>query len=1035
MTNSLEQLPNFVLDAYRLTPASSFVPEDTLLGSYTFLSWVRAGIGAIVTAPGGGGLRAQINVTLPVQADGQADLDVPQALEVRGPGDVIGIDERQVIRRYPTPHTTNAEDIFLAHVEFDRPELPWLFSPEAPAGNVLTPWLVLVVLADGRWTPRAGIPGLPTQVDTFLGELQPLGDATQWAHVQLIGPAITGPSIDDRLTTAYAPANLSRLICPRRLEPDRQYLACVVPYYDTGRQAALGTGNPGTLHAAWNRTPDGSDRDTAITLPIYTSWRFGIGPDGDFGSLANKLLGVPAPWQVGRRLTEMSTPGGGLRPLNPSDTGRIQIIHGPLVSPNAPRADSPDPKEVAAVAAENSRWPQSETDDLRTQLNRPADLAAKPADAAQPIPRPVVGPEIYARFQAAVSRVDPTRNADWFGELNLRPEHRVQAGLGTRVVQKDQEPLMQSAWAQVGEIDKVNRQLRWAQVARFVGAATHERHLKPLGFGDLLQVSRSVHSRLLAQPDLTVGAEVADSHLADAATQSVFRRVTRPLGGLTRFVAVQPADREAHARLVAEGDTARDMQRPYQELDGVLGVSEVAAHAVDAARLQGSLGVPPDQVPAKLMEIGATLAAQPAVADVFTPDRVANATPATSFSLVDGAGRQLLDLIRAGAPKDPIGDPVHAVASASIAASLAALGAGFSDEARQLSADLLHGIDAPPAQPTHQVLGLFQNASKPDWLRVSGGFVAIASDVVDVSWPLTPVRPPLAVGPPTLVAKLDPAVTITARIRARLGTFPSWLPLDWFNDLLVSPIMAAPVFTRPMYQALDAYSRDWLLTGSATFPQPDIVTVLTSNARFLEAFFAGLSHEMGRELLWRGYPTDQRGTYFRRFWSGTTDDLKQDLHRFSPTALGTHLDQSLDGRVVLMVRGELIKRYPDAAVLAMFAGDQDVDGVPIFEDPAKNPSQPKVLAPIQFHGHLDPDIVLVGFDLTVAEIQAGAVPLNPAAKPGWWFVIAEHPTAPRFGLGAPGADAASTAHVLLKDPVRAAFEGISLLTPIGAFRP
>ena len=28
----------------------------------------------------------------------------------------------------------------------------------------------------------------------------------------------------------------------------------------------------------------------------------------------------------------------------------------------------------------------------------------------------------------------------------------------------------------------------------------------------------------------------------------------------------------------------------------------------------------------------------------------------------------------------------------------------------------------------------------------------------------------------------------------------------------------------------------------------------------------GLNHEFGRELLWREYPTDQRGSYFRQFW-------------------------------------------------------------------------------------------------------------------------------------------------------------------------
>ena len=45
----------------------------------------------------------------------------------------------------------------------------------------------------------------------------------------------------------------------------------------------------------------------------------------------------------------------------------------------------------------------------------------------------------------------------------------------------------------------------------------------------------------------------------------------------------------------------------------------------------------------------------------------------------------------------------------------------------------------------------------------------------------------------------------------------------------------------------------------------------------------GLNHEMSRELLFREYPTDQRGTYFRQFWDvrgrvpapapGSTDDI------------------------------------------------------------------------------------------------------------------------------------------------------------------
>src|SRR5674476_374565 len=160
-----------------------------------------------------------------------------------------------------------------------------------------------------------------------------------------------------------------------------------------------------------------------------------------------------------------------------------------------PDAGSQDPTAVEALTAETAQWPPPEIEALRTELNRPSILAAKTANPAGPVPRPIVGPEIYDRYQAAVSRVDPDRDGDWFGELNMTPAHRVAAGLGSRVVQKDQEQLMQSAWAQVGQVDAANRALRWAQLARFVGSSSYTRHLRPLSFGSLLATTRRVQSR------------------------------------------------------------------------------------------------------------------------------------------------------------------------------------------------------------------------------------------------------------------------------------------------------------------------------------------------------------------------------------------------------------------------------------------------------------------------------------------------------------------------------------------------------------
>ncbi|MCU1428822.1 MAG: hypothetical protein JWL83_2822 [Actinomycetia bacterium] len=1081
MSRSLSELPNYVTNAFHLVPEEHFVPENIVLGSYTFLPWVRSGVGAAVVAPAAGQLRATIAIAVAVQADGQPDQSAkpPTPLAVRGPGDVVGIDERQVIRCYPSPGTSNAEDSFLAHVEFDRPELPWLFTPAAPAGDRLTPWIVLIVAAAGRYELAPGRGGRPPQISVRKSELQAIDagvdDPWAWAHAQVVGPADSGPTIPDRLTPSYAAANLSRLVCPRHLAPDTQYLACVVPAYDAGVQTGLGTGSPGTLAPAWTRAADASDADNAVLLPVYSSWRFGTGPAGDFESLAEKLAGVPAPWQVGRRVTDVAFPKGGLPDLAPDDAGRVQTIHAPLVSPQKPSAQSDDPTEVAAAHAETATWPAAETDALREVLNTPDRLAGTPPDVHAPPDRPVIGPELYARFHAAVSRLEKERT-DWFAELNVRPEHRVVAGLGTRVVQMDQEPLMQSAWAQVGAIDDANRQLRWAQMARFVGDAFHERHVQPLAFGDALGFTRRVQSRILAADALTVAAQVADSNLADAAVTATFRRVTRPLGGIARFASTQ---RLELARVVATDGIARDMQRPYRDLDGVAGVSELAANALDFERVAPVLGVSTDQVAATVVAHGQTLVDAPSVPEAFglAVDGGARTTSGTDRTLARRAAEQVIDHIERAAPREPLRDPARAVGLASLLESLVAVEGDLGQKAAELARRLRRGIDAEAPEPNQQLAGILSSAREVDDATVVRSFTPIAGDLVAVDWPGTPVRPALGLDAATLVDLVRPAVTVTARVRGRFGaTLPSWLPPDWFDDLFVQPIMAAPVFTRPMYQALDAYSREWLLPGLSKFPQPDVVTVLVSNARFIEAFLTGLSHEMARELLWRGYPTDQRGTYFRRFWNGASDELVQDIHRFTSTPLGEHVVASLSGRVVLMVRGELIRRYPDALVLSMLAGTKDAEGRPIFEDPAGNPNT-KVLAPILFHGHLEPDIVLVGFDLTVSEMQAAA-----AAGHGWWFLIAEHPTAPRFGLreepsadnlrdplgwgdlavrlggpapiargfldartaklvrdsdavGAPqatfGAHAAATAHVLLRDPVRAAFEGLTLLGPTG----
>ena len=282
---------------------------------------------------------------------------------------------------------------------------------------------------------------------------------------------------------------------------------------------------------------------------------------------------------------------------------------------------------------------------------------------------------------------------------------------------------------------------------------------------------------------------------------------------------------------------------------------------------------------------------------------------------------------------------------------------------------------------------------------LSRGFRLIAEKLITGDEFAEPARSRVDAPGLQLKAKLDPLITVPARIDARLtlgtGKIPSWLRDDWFADRRVEPVMAHPRFDHAMYEPLDRYERDWMIPGLGKISRPDMSTLLKTNNTFVEAYLVGLNHEMGRELLWREYPTDQRGTYFRSFWTRQSE-LKADLHEFawSTGELKSHLTMP-DGRIVLLVRGDLIRRYPGvlahAVRQAQDAGGKKTDrGVPLFEPAVDQP--PEAAQPVKtlFRIMLAPNILLVGFDLEVADIESPLVE--------WWFTLSENPTEPRFGL-------------------------------------
>ena len=273
------------------------------MSRYRYLPWVREGAAHALRQPRHARARArtarqQAAVRLPVSllVNDATRVDVP--LRLYGPGDVIGIDPRAVLRTDPLRHTADFEPNYLACIEFDIPDFPWLFTPAAAGANGrLRPWLVLVVVrrSEDMLTRPTGDAPLP-RIEVPVGELPDLAESWAWAHAQVV--ELDASQSVEQILGAEPDRNLSRLVCPRRLEPETHYLACVVPAFEAGRKAGLGeevkAADEDRLSPAWTTA------QPTVRLPVYYHWEFATGTGGDFETLARRLK-PRAAGDVGRR--------------------------------------------------------------------------------------------------------------------------------------------------------------------------------------------------------------------------------------------------------------------------------------------------------------------------------------------------------------------------------------------------------------------------------------------------------------------------------------------------------------------------------------------------------------------------------------------------------------------------------------------------------------------------------------------------------------------------------------------------------------
>lgn len=882
-----------------------------------FVPWVRQGAAASLTTP---------DTQLPTQAvplQMSAAVTINNAHTVQanvrllGPGDLIGIDTQQVVRTDPRPGTLDFEPNYLAAIEFDRPDYPWLFTPAAAGANErLRPWLVLVVVPTAQpgitlLPPGEGpLPVLDIRSPAEPGkELPDLNDSWCWAHAQ--ASRANGMNVSAALN-GRPELSLSRLLCPRLLSPETDYLACVVPAFDIGRRAGLGEAVPdadlGKLAPGWNL----STRE--VRLPVYYHWSFRTGAGGDFESLARLLKAQPAPAGLGSRPIDISRPGFTLPQSVPSGTtlpvgGALQ----PLKSSDGPALD----------------WPGATQQPFQSAL-LPIVNAAGIVQTSAPGSDPLLAPPLYGRWHAARATINAGIANVWFDLLNADPRHRVIAALGTRVVQEHQEALMASAWEQAHQLQRANQRLRQLQLGLVVNASLHARHFGRMKVDALMRVCGPAIARVRPGAEGNPAARTLLGSLTGTAlppkTMSAgLRRLVRPRGPISRRFA-QMAGGNAALFLSRINSGGSDFISPRPS--DVLTFEQLRTHLgnPNSMRRYGDVTGPfvathPPRFLFFVKAEGQPLPVVTAPANIDTPERAAfRAAARDHLTAVDPAR---LGVVFGPPPRN----------------DLESLRAGMLAEVRP--------------QRTVAAFARVLTSGKSD------------------------PRPPLPSPPPA---------------SAPSAPMPE-----------IEPVMAAPTFPQPMYAPLRDLSQDLLLPGLERV-LPNSVIGLETNRRFVDAYMVGLNHEMGRELLWRGYPTDQRGTCFAQFWDTSAAPVPRPdvlpLHTWGNRALGAPAGGPRRERFVMLMRSELLRRYPTAIIYALKAV---VSGVGARQ-PSTAPTDESYPA---FRGSMEPDLYFFGFDLEVDDVIGVS---GDATRPGYYIVIQEQPTEPRFGLDV-GTDTGNTTHL------------------------
>lgn len=1015
--------------------------------SFSFLPWVKNKLTTKARLATGTPISYRptvpVTVTLNVSGGGASTLDVVRELAVHGPGDVIGLQPEAVLKTTPPAGEQQYPALLLASIEFGEEDLPWRYSPEEiPLSSTdvknkqVNPWCFLLVLKSSEFTilPQGSAPLASILVTAPADAFPPKETRWAWAHVQSntqLGDEATGFSDSQAQTFLEQPLKqnpdlaFARIVSPRRLEPNTAYHAFLVPSYETGRLAGLGLDI--TTASAADQCAWGSGT-AATSFPVYYQWDFQTSDDIDFEALA-RLLQPEVPVDFGTQPLALTTPVSSASSTLP--TSRQYILNLPGVI-----------QEVGAPAMH-----------VPVDIGKDFYATLKPAVQARRR-RPILTPPVYGRNYATTDLHNPnnTTTTNWFDQVNLHPGYRSLAALGSQVIQDNQEEYMQRAWEQVRDIIVANQNLRGMQqgleatdsmrhqhlpvtggaargTASFQFAATASTTTTSSGAAEFSQPNelqaRSADSAAIAAADTGEG-KFSPQYAAEGAappTQFKAAAVGPTDGGMENYglhlaglsftrlrdsntgLTLQETVRQSNVPLAAFNPTFRRILKPFGRYQTNL------AGRPRRPTLPPEPANPNPAMPPTLLEKNQNLQQRDALLSLLVDGTITAAPPKygpmLAYQFDDKSVNQILAdyqevknfwVLAEG------GDTSHYAVNegeqysqfVKAFASFAAVRFTPDEPKPPLELDLpaLKQVVIEGTKPGPVFLARANRAIR--FLPHYG-----ASDLL-ASMPSAPVPVGTA---SNFAARTSVATNVpTATVASTTGPLTA-----------VQPVMAYPVFKDPMGNLLKQKHPDLFLPNLGEFPN-NTVALLEYNHAFIEAYMLGLNHAFGSELLWREYPTDLRGSYFRQFWdvsefllmnppqNPTVENLalqeeqNRDIkpvvdwaNNLGSNRPGTGVTSSTFGDVLLLaVRADLLKRYPNTVVCA-------APGVPV--NGTTLPLEPD-LTNVIYPAHrtmLGEDVILFSFLITAAEARGNFA----AGKWGYFFVFHERPGELQFGLDMP----------------------------------